>query len=107
MVYKRQFIIQLVEIDEFKKAIRIGANINNMYLKNVIKNGLGYYFIRTANIKRAKIWKIKKRCETAIDKIEKLLDPTQQHLKKYKLEIIEITDNQTLREIKLKKINKK
>lgn len=104
MEYKRKFIVEVIEIDDFKKAIRAGGN---MYLKKSIKNSLGYYFTRTANVKRAKIWKVRKRCETAINKIEKLLDPTQQHLKKYKLEIIEITDNQTLRQIKLKKINKK
>lgn len=107
MEYKRKFIIQVIETDDLKKAIHAGGHVINVYIKTIIKNGLGYYFIKTANIKRAKIWKLRKRCETAIDKIEKLLDPTQQHLKKYKLEIIEITDNQTLRQIKLKKINKK
>jgi len=96
MEQKRQFIIILSSKDQ-----------SRFYLQKIKKNSLGYYFMRTINPKKAKIWKIKKKCETAIDKIEKLLDPTQTHLKKYKLEVVEITDNQTLRQLKLKKLNKK
>ena len=99
MKYKRQFII----VAYFNNGIKFEVE---SYIKKIIKNGLGYYYIRTVNPKKAKIWKVRKRCETAIDKINNLLDPTKYFLKKYKLKIVEITDNQTLREIKLKKINK-
>ena len=77
MKYKRQFII----VAYFNNGIKFEVE---SYIKKIIKNGLGYYYIRTVNPKKAKIWKVRKRCETAIDKINNLLDPTKYFLKKYK-----------------------
>lgn len=96
MEHKRKFIIK-VSID----------NLKSYYIKKIYKGSIGYYYIRTTKIEKSKIWKFKKNCQNTIDKIQKNLDPTKPFLKKEILEVVEITDNQTLRNIKLKKLNKK
>jgi len=97
MEHKRKFIIK-VSID----------NLKSYYIKKIYRNSIGYWYIRTTKIEKSKIWKFKKNCQNTIDRIQKNIDTTK--LKNFKddiLEIIEITDNKTLRNIKLKKLNKK
>jgi hypothetical protein len=94
MIHKRKFIIQIT-----------GYNETN-YISEIYKNAIGYYFGRTANKKKAKVWKFKKNCQNNIDKLIDKLDPTKRSFLNCSLEIIEITDNTTLRSIKLKKLNK-
>jgi hypothetical protein len=96
MESKRQFIIEIYENE-----------ILHSYLKKVVKNSVGYYYMRTVNPKRAKVWKFRKNCENAINRINNYLDPTKSHIKRYTLKVSEVTDNQILRGIKLKKLEKK
>jgi hypothetical protein len=94
---KRQFIIK-VSSEEIKF---------DTYIKSIYGNRIGYWYNMTLKKKKAKVWTKKKSCQNAIDKLTNLLDPTKQLLKTHSLEEIEITDNITLRLIKLKKLNKK
>ena len=91
MKYQRKFIIKIND---------------NSYVKNIVKNEIGYYYTITNIIENAKVWKLKKNCQKAIDILLSNLDPTKKILSNNKLEVIEITDNQTLRSIKLYKISK-
>lgn len=91
MKYQRKFIIKIND---------------NSYVKNIVKNEIGYYYTITNIIENANVWKLKKNCQKAIDVLLSNLDPTKKTLSNNKLEIIEITDNQTLRRIKLYKISK-
>jgi len=91
MKYQRKFIIKIND---------------NSYVKNIVKNEIGYYYTITNIIENANVWKLKKNCQKAIDVLLSNLDPTKKTLSNNKLEIIEITDNQTLRSIKLYKISK-
>ena len=97
MQSSRKFIIEIL----------VDNNILKFYIKKIYKNPLGYYYSYTKIQKNAKIWKFRKNCENAINRIQNKLDPTRRYIKKYKLQILEITDNQILRKIKLKKIKKK
>jgi hypothetical protein len=96
MQNNRKFIIELL----------VDNSILKIYIKKIYKNHLGYYFSYTKTQKNAKIWKFKKNCENAINRIQNNLDPTKHYMKKYKLQLLEITDNQILRKIKLKKLKK-
>ena len=91
MKYQRKFIIKIND---------------NSYVKNIVKNEIGYYYTITNIIENANVWKLKKNCQKAIDILLSNLDPTKKILSNNKLEVIEITDNQTLRRIKLYKISK-
>ena len=78
-----------------------------VFFDGLYKLRSGYFYVTTKNTKRAKVWKFQKTCQNAIDKITKNIDPTKPWMKTRKLEVLEITDNQTLRNIKLKKLKKK
>lgn len=92
MTHKRLFAI---EIEEPKS-----------YIKEIYKTSIGYFCLRTNKVENAKKWKYKKNCENRLIIFLNNLDPTKDHLKLYKFEIIEVTDNKILRSIKLKKLNK-
>ena len=97
MEHKRKFIIQIID-NEHNPGL-------DLYVWNVIQNSIGYFWTLTKHTKKAKVWKYKKNCEKSIHKLENRKDPTKKQ--NYIYSIIEITDNQTLRQIKLKKLNKK
>jgi hypothetical protein len=94
MECKRKFIIK---VDEFG---------NIWYIKEIYQNSIGCYYTKTRFKKKAKFWRYKKSCENSIQRIKNDIDPTKQFLHFNILEIIEITDKQTLRAIKLKKLSK-
>ena len=75
-------------------------------LHYIFKNSIGFFYEKTNKIENAKIWKYKKNCENSINILETRLDPTKTKLKKYTFDSFEVTDNQTLRNIKLDKIRK-
>lgn len=100
MENKRKFIIKVTS-----DKIRFDT-----YIKKVYGNRVGYWYTLTTNKKKAKVWSLRGSCLNSIDRLSKLLDPTKQLLKTHTLEEIEITDKNTLRNIKLiklKKLNKK
>jgi hypothetical protein len=93
---KRKFIVELLKNGK-----------SHGFIKYVYKNSIGVFYEITFKKEKAKIWRYKKNCQKSIDIIEKFLDPTKKSLKKYKYNIIEITESKELRKIKLKKLNKK
>ena len=93
MDLKRRFIIEIFYGD-----------ILDGYLSKINKLSAGYYYNITKKIEKSKIWKLSKTCQNAIDNIEKYKDPTKFSIKRLTLKSLEITDNQTIRNIKLKKI---
>lgn len=97
MEHKRKFIIQVFYENE-----------NNLigYISKVHKLKTGYFYMTTLYYKKSKVWKSQKTCQNAINRIEKTIDPTKSTLLSRKLKVLEITDNQTLRNIKLKKLKK-
>jgi len=100
MKYQRKFVIKI-----------IGPQFpwvnENSYVKDFIKNSIGYYYTDTHILENAKFWSYRKTCENSINLFLKKLDPTKiKNINDYDFEIIEITDNQTLRIIKLNKISK-
>jgi len=100
MKYQRKFIIKII--------INLPWHNENSYVKDFIKNSIGYYHLSTHNLENAKIWRYRKTCENSINMVLSKHDPTKNimYFSKDSFEIIEITDNQTLRSIKLNKINK-
>jgi len=84
----------------------IEINKPKSYIKEIYKTKIGYFYLRTNKIENAKQWRYKKNCENSIETLSNKLDPTKTDLKKYELSAIEITDKQTLRGIKLEKLNK-
>ena len=96
MKYQRKFVIKIESQDA-------------KYVKDFIKNSIGYYHTTTHILENAKFWRYKKTCENSINMVLNKIDPTKniEYLTKDSFEIIEITDNQALRSIKLNKINKK
>jgi hypothetical protein len=96
MKYDRKFIIKLID-----------NNKEYGYVKDIFKSSIGFFYEITFKIENAKIWKYRKNCQSSIKSLENHLDPTKKKLKKYKYDIIDITDNRVLRSIKLNKINKK
>lgn len=100
MKYKRKFVIKLLPTDSSITSI-------DVYVKDVTKITIGYNYTVTYKIEEAKIWKYKKNCENSIDILENKLDLIKEHLKNIKFQLVEITDKQTLRHIKLTKINNK
>ena len=99
MEHKRKFIIQITDSENYPDTFS--------YIHKIIKGSIGYFCTITRSEKGAKIFKYRKNCEKSIYKLQYLKDPTKKRLNKYIYEIIEVTDNQTLRNIKLKKLNKK
>jgi hypothetical protein len=97
MKYQRTFIIEIVE--------NLISN-KKMYVWLIFKNILGYFYLKTYNIEKAKQWKYKKNCEKIIDRLYLYVDPTKKSLKANKYQMVEITDKKILRYIKLKKIRK-
>ena len=95
MKYKRSFIIE-ISSDSY----------TTVYITDIIKNSSGYYYTKTNNLDNAKQWKYKKNCENSIETLINKFDPTKFKPDDCKFDIIEITDNQILRSVKLKKINK-
>lgn len=94
MKYHRKFVLKI-------------SNVSlDCYVKEIYKNAIGYYYVITYNVKSAKTWRYKKTCENNMIILQTKLNPTKNELKKYTFEIIEITDNQTLRGIKLNKIKR-
>ena len=97
MKYQRKFVIK-IHPDQFGQY---------SYIKDFVKNSIGYYYTNTHILENAKFWRYKKTCENSINLFLKKLDPTKiKNIDDYHFEIIEITDNQTLRSIKLNKIDK-
>jgi len=93
MKHQRKFIIKVNSLD--------------LFIKTTLKSrGYDYYHI-TLYQNKAKVWKYRKSCINYITLIKNNLDPIRKKLLNNKLEVIEITDKQTLRNIKLKKLNKK
>ena len=97
MKYQRKFVIKII--------YKSGSS-RPFYVKEFIKNTIGFYHTDTRILENAKIWRYKKTCENSINLFLKKLDPTKVKIEDCDFEIIEITDNQTLRSIKLNKINK-
>ena len=97
MKYKRKFVIKISPKDTSITAI-------DVYIKDVTKNLTSYYFTEAYKLEDAKIWRYKKNCENSITLLENKSDSINTQLK---FEIVEITDKQTLRHIKLTKINNK
>ena len=97
---KRTFVIEIFNN-------KIGKTDLILYIKTIYKTGIGYSLLRTTNLDKAKKWKYRKSCENVIENLTNKSDPTISILKKYTYKITEITDNQTLRNIKLKKIKNK
>jgi len=96
MKYQRKFVIKI-----------ISSATTQGFIKDFVKNSVGYYYTNTHILENAKVWRYKKTCENSITLFLKKLDPTKiKNIDDYNFEIIEITDNQTLRSIKLNKINK-
>jgi len=100
MKYQRKFIIQIISpTDKY-------YNVNS-YIKKVIKNSIGFYYMHTHILENAKVWRYKKTCENSINLFIKNFDATKiENINDYNFQIIEMTDNKTLRRIKLNKINK-
>lgn len=73
-----------------------------MYLSHLIFDKNKIDFFMYIDTQQAKIWKYKKSCEKTICKLNSY--QKAQHPSKFN--IIEITDQQTLRKLKLKKLNK-
>ena len=94
MEHKRKFVIKVSF--ENRKLIT--------YISKIHKLSSGYFYSTTKDTGIAKVWKLRKTCQNAIDRITKNIDPTKPWMKTRKLEVLEITDNQTLRNIKLKKL---
>ena len=103
MKFQRKFIIKISTSVPQNNI----PNLTDGYIKDIHKNTIGYYFTKTNDIEKAKYWRYKKNCENSIETIENKLDPTKNDLKKFSFDIIEVTDNQILRGIKLKILNKK
>jgi hypothetical protein len=97
MKYQRKFVIKII----YKS-----GPPRPFYVKDFIKNTIGFYHTDTQILENAKIWRYKKTCENSINLFLKKIDPTKIKIDDCEFEIIEITDNQTLRCIKLNKINK-
>jgi len=95
MKYKRKFVIKLLPTD-------ISVNSIDVYVKDVNKYLIGYNYTVAYKIEDAKIWRYKKNCENSINILE-----NKEYSDNIKFQLVEITDTQTLRHIKLTKINKK
>lgn len=104
MKYQRKFVIKIIYKPPGTQQPFFDEDY---YVKDFIKNTIGFYYKNTHILENAKIWRYKKTCENSINLFLKKIDPTKiTNIDDYKFEIIEITDNQTLRSIKLNKINK-
>lgn len=103
MKYNRKFVIKII----CKPGTPQPWYNKDYYIKDFIKNTIGYYYIDTHILENAKIWRYKKTCENSINLFLKKMDVTKiKNIDDYDFQIIEITDNQTLRNIKLNKIDK-
>jgi len=100
MKYQRKFVIKIILFKETGESI-------NWYVKDFVKNSIGFYYTNTHILENAKFWRYKKTCENSINLFLKNFDATKiKNIDNYNFQIIEITDNQTLRSIKLNKIDK-
>jgi len=99
MEHKRKFLIQITDKENYPDTF--------IYVHKIIKGSIGYFCTITRIKEGAKIFKYRRNCEKNIYKLQHLKDPTKKRLNRYIYETIEVTDNQTLRNIKLKKLNKK
>ena len=99
MEYKRKFIVKVLKFEN-NTITFVG------FIKKIYNGSIGKFYSISSEKENAKIWKYKKNCENKIKFLKDNLDPTKSKLKKYDFEIIEITDKQTLRKIKLKKLKK-
>ena len=95
MKYQRKFVIKIINAPWTPW---INKN-KNLYIKDFIKNSIGFHYTTTHILENAKFWRYKKTCENSINLFLKNMDNLV-------FEIIEITDNQTLRNIKLNIINR-
>ena len=99
MKYQRKFVIKIIS------SVKIYPH--HGYIKDFVKNSIGYYYTNTQILENAKFWRYKKTCDNSIKLFLKNFDPTKiKNIDDYEFQIIEITDNQTLRIIKLNKISK-
>lgn len=98
MNHQRKFVIKVSDSDEFH-----WTNQKDVFIERIRKLSAGYSYDVTRNKKDIKVWKYKKSCEKSIKNLQTKLEPTKSKNKIF--EIVEMTDNQTLRNIKLKKIN--
>jgi len=99
MKYQRKFIVKVLKFEN-NTITFVG------FIKKIYNGSIGKFYSISSKKENAKIWKYKKNCENKISFLKDTLDPTKSKLKKYDFEIIEITDKQTLRKIKLKKLKK-
>ena len=103
MKYHRKFVIKIVTPSD-------SVITGDSYVKDFIKNTIGYYYTTTHIIENSKFWRYKKTCDNSIKLFLKNFDTTKirnwENIDDYDFQIIEITDNQTLRSIKLSKLNK-
>jgi hypothetical protein len=88
---ERKFIIKIFLPDNSYK-----------FLHNVRNTSLGYSKLKTKYIEKAKVWKYKKSCEKIVVKL--IQYPYRNEKTIYEYEIVEITDIQILRKIKLQKL---
>jgi len=102
MNYKRKFVIKVTDILEYH-----WTNQLDIYIGKIYKNSAGYSYDCTKDINNVKIWNYKKICENNLENIKNNSEPTKALIKNRVFEIVEITDNQTLRALKIKKINGK
>lgn len=70
------------------------------FLYKVRKTTFGYWKLRTKHIEKAKIWKYRKACENMITEFVNYPFGNE----KLTYEIVEITDIQILRKLKIKKL---
>ena len=98
MKIQRKFIIKLKSTES--------PDLIDSYVKDIFRNSIGVFFEVTRIIENAKEWKYKRNCEKSINLLETKLDSTKLKLKQYNFQLLEITDNKILRNIKLSKIKK-
>ena len=105
---QRKFVIKIIYDDptitgKCKGSQQVPIYVKPLlYIKKIYGDQLERWYSITY-IDKAKIWKFKKSCEKALEKINKC-HINKTYLKKHTLEIIEITDSQILRKIKLEKL---
>jgi len=103
MNYKRKFVIKVTDMFEYH-----WTNQMNVYIHKIYKNSTNLYsYDLTKDINNIKVWNYEKICKKNLENIKNKSEPTKAIIRNRKFEIVEITDNQTLRALKLKKINGK
>lgn len=97
MIHQRKFAIKITDSDVYH-----WTNQEEIFIGKIYKHSAKYSYDITRIEDNIKVWKYKKSCEKSIKNLQNNLTPTKAKNKIF--EVVEITDNQTLRYIKLKKI---